>query len=167
MDKQWLVVHTKPKQEERAKENLERQGFETYLPLLREKKLYRGKWVYRTEPLFPHYLFLHLAMYEENIAPIRSTKGVHQLVRFNEYPAVIPLDSIESLKKNQNAELGCHELIRELKEGDSLEIIDGPFAGLIGKLHTASPDERVILMLDLLGRQSKVTLPMGAVMSVS
>ena len=54
----WVVIKTKPNQEVRAKYNLNNQGFNTYLPILRQKKFYRGKWIDYNEIMFKGYIFV-------------------------------------------------------------------------------------------------------------
>ena len=55
----WYVAHTKPREEFRALENIERQGFEPYLPTLRRDKIIRGALAVKIEPLFARYLFIN------------------------------------------------------------------------------------------------------------
>ena len=57
----WYLIHTKIRQERVALENLERQGFESFLPLIRVEKLRRSALVVVEEPLVPRYLFIRLA----------------------------------------------------------------------------------------------------------
>jgi len=110
-DKQpkWYAIHTKPSQEKTAREHLERQGYEVFLPLIKAKKRLRGKWTNRIEALFPRYLFIRLAMFEDNFAPIRSTRGVHRIVRFGNYPAQVPSDFVRALIANQDNLLGINK----------------------------------------------------------
>ena len=76
----WYLVYTKPQQERVANDNLQRQGYETYLPMLR-KRVKRGKtYHHRLDPLFPRYLFIHLSDQLDDWGPIRSTIGVTHLV---------------------------------------------------------------------------------------
>jgi transcriptional antiterminator RfaH len=56
----WHLVHTKPRLEETALVNLERQGYECYLPTLKVEKIRRGKAAIVSEALFPRYLFVRL-----------------------------------------------------------------------------------------------------------
>ncbi len=58
----WYLVHTKPRQEKCALENLERQGFQCYLPTFSAEKLRRGVIVVADEVLFPRYLFIRLGL---------------------------------------------------------------------------------------------------------
>ena len=56
----WYLVHTKPRQEKCALENLQRQGFHCYLPTLPSEKIRQGVLMVADEPLFPRYLFIRL-----------------------------------------------------------------------------------------------------------
>ena len=79
----WYAIHSKPRQEERALDNLQRQGFEAWLPMLTVEKVLRGKLVQVTEPMFSRYLFIRLDTEQTNWSPIRSTLGVSRLVCIN------------------------------------------------------------------------------------
>ncbi|NIN33844.1 MAG: transcription/translation regulatory transformer protein RfaH, partial [Gammaproteobacteria bacterium] len=58
--KSWYLIHTKPRQEKLAEENLERQGYEIYLPMAEIRRKRRGRSVRVIDPMFPRYLFIHL-----------------------------------------------------------------------------------------------------------
>lgn len=78
----WYVVLTKPKQELRAQDNLERQGGVVFVPMFANERISRGKRVVRQEPLFPGYLFLQSDTQSELLSKVRSTFGVRQLLTF-------------------------------------------------------------------------------------
>ena len=156
----WYLVLTKPQSEFKAQENLSRQGYETYLPLLQTSRRRNGKNVKRTEALFPRYLFIHLDKEADNWSPIRSTIGVAGLVRFGGMPAVVPENMIENLKENEN-ELGLQSFEKkELQPGDKVEIIDGPFEGFKAVYQKMKSTERVSVLLDIVGKNTQVTLSM-------
>ncbi len=161
MEAGWYVVHTKPRREAVAADNLQRQGYTVYLPRLQRRKYRRTRWVDIIEPLFPRYLFIRLTLNADNIAPLRSTRGVSALVRFGDAPAPVPEAFIASLKQTEDPQLGCHRH-REtpLKAGAKATIVQGPFAGVTGIVERVSGDERVYLLLDMLGRQNRVALTM-------
>ncbi len=151
----WYAIHTKPRQEKTAREHLERQGYEVCLPLIKAKKRLRGKWTNHIDPLFPRYLFIRLAMFEDNFAPIRSTRGVHQIVRFGDYPAQVPSDFVRALIANQDNLLGINKGRQAtFKKGEKVTVIEGPLKGLTGIIENDNGEERVILMLNLLGRDN-------------
>ena len=79
--KSWYAIQTKPRQEAIAQLHLQRQRFETYLPQILLRKCKRDKWTKIVEPLFPRYLFIHIDPDENNLAPVRSTRGVTGLVQ--------------------------------------------------------------------------------------
>ena len=76
---QWFLIYTKPRQEERAKENLENQGFETFLPMIAYEKIKQPK-LYSLKPLFPRYLFTQFNKEKNNWVHIKSTRGVSHIV---------------------------------------------------------------------------------------
>ena len=157
--RQWFAVHTKPRQEEVAEENLIRQGFDTYCPRIQVEKRKRGKRVKVIEAMFPRYLFVQFAPGHDNISSIRFTKGVTQLVRFGGEPARVPDAVIQLLKSSATDPSGIYiELLPEPKPGDSVRIVDGSLAGLSGVFYKKNSEERVIILLDVLGNQNKVTL---------
>ena len=77
----WLLVFTKPKQEKRAKENLENQGFETFLPMISYDRTNKSKSI-SLEAVFPRYIFTKINTKLDNWTLIKSTRGVSHLVFF-------------------------------------------------------------------------------------
>lgn len=157
-NRSWYLVVTKPQSEFKAQENLLRQGYETYLPIVQTSRRRNNKIINRTESFFPRYLFIYLNKENDNWAPIRSTIGVTGLVRFGGLPAVVPEKMIENLKNNEN-EFGLQSLEKkELKLGDKVEIIDGPFEGYKAIYQRMKSTERVSVLLDIVGKNTQVTL---------
>ena len=157
----WHVIHTKVKQEFRALENLQNQGFEVFLPTCQVQKKRNNQIKIATEPLFSRYLFIQLSDVSSNWFPIRSTRGVSQLLRFGKAtePIVIPDSIIESLKKRCSQEEPLHELFQS---GEMLEITSGPFKGFFGffdKLQIL-PDglSRAMLLVEILGSVQKLQI---------
>jgi transcriptional antiterminator RfaH len=156
--KTWYLVYTKPRQEEVALLNLERQGYNAYLPKLRQWRKRRGKRELMVEPLFPRYLFIHLDSETDNWAPIRSTLGVSSLVRFGAEPARVPDEFVAQLRACESRE-GLHEWAEpEFRPGEVVRVAEGPFQGLEGVLLAPSGEERVILLLDIVGREVRAQL---------
>jgi len=96
----WYLIQTKPKQEFRAQENLNYQGYTTFLPTLKVQKLKKNTVEVHEDPLFDRYLFIQLDQVQSNWFPIKSTLGVHQIVRFGIHvePAIVPDPLIEELR---------------------------------------------------------------------
>jgi transcriptional antiterminator RfaH len=160
----WYVIHTKVREEFRALENLQNQGYEVFLPTCQVQKKLQGKIKLTTEPLFSRYLFIRLSDVSSNWFPIRSTRGVATLLRFgiSTDPVVIPDPIIDCLRQRCTLEEPLHELF---KSGEILEITNGPFKGLFGffeKLQTL-PDglSGALLLVEVLGsvQKLKIQLP--------
>jgi len=159
--KSWYLVYTKPRQEEVALANLERQGYTTYLPRVRHKRRRKGRPTAVIEPLFPRYLFIHLDTHTDNWAPIRSTLGVASLVRFGQKPAPIP-ESLISFLRSRESRDGLHEWAEpEYRAGDRVRVADGPMEGYEGILLARTSRERVVVLLDILGKQVRAQLELG------
>lgn len=154
----WYLVVTKPQSEFKAQEHLLRQDYVTYLPLVQSSRRRNGKLVNRTEAFFPRYLFINLNKETDNWSAVRSTIGVSGLVRFGGLPAAVPENMVDALRKNEN-EFGLQSLEKqELKLGDKVEIIDGPFEGYKAVYQKMKSSERVSVLLDVVGKNTHVTL---------
>ena len=157
--KLWYLIHSKPRQESVAQENLLRQGYETYLPLTEVRKTRAGRRLTVVEPLFPRYLFIRLDQETDNWSPIRSTVGVATLVRFGPRPTPVPQDLIDTLKANENVK-GYHKLPPlRLRRGEKVRIAQGSMMGYEGIFLAQTSQDRVWVLLDILERRSKVSLP--------
>jgi transcriptional antiterminator RfaH len=156
--KRWYLVYCKPRQERVAVENLERQGYETYLPRVRETRRRAGQRVKVIAPLFPRYLFIHLDQQFDNWGPIRSTLGVVSLVRFGQMPAHVPDELLEVLRRREDAE-GLHVIEpRPLKPGTRVRVTSGSLAGYEGIFLARTARERVVLLLDILGKATRTQM---------
>ena len=153
----WYVIYSKPRQEQRALLNLQRQGYDCYLPMIPAEKLRRGAVTVVLEPLFARYLFIQLGLGQsaQSWAPIRSTQGVSRLVTFGAEPAMLNPELIETLR-TQSKTLG-DEPARRFSRGDRVQIKEGPFAGLQAVYQIADGERRAMVLIEILGKLSKLT----------
>ena len=151
----WYVVATKTREEEKARVNLERQGYSVLLPKLSLKKRRKGHWQVVTESLFPGYLFVALELGEDDPAPIRSTVGCIGLVRFAHAYTPVPGDFIESL---QAIESETNDVEAPFKPGDKVRFVSGPFAGIEAVFDMARGGDRAQVLLQLLGKVQCITV---------
>lgn len=154
----WYLVHCKPREEVRAQENLQRQGFECYRPLRPIEP--NGKRPALTEALFPGYLFIHLDHVHDNWYPIRSTRGVIQIVRFNTYPLPVRDEIIEGIRARLAQPVRTEP---HLKPGERVQITAGPFSQLEAIFVANDGDERVVLLLCLLQQDQHLSFPAESV----
>ncbi len=156
--KSWYLIHTKSKQENTAKENLLRQDYSVYLPMSVIRRRRNGKSRRTVEALFPRYLFIQLDDSTDDWAPIRSTIGVSELVRFGMVPAKVSEGLIAAIKNRENDE-GIHELHADVfKEGQHVRIAEGPFEGYEAIFKVRSGQERAVLLLKIAENMVKIQI---------
>ena len=152
-DREWYVVHTNPKQEERANSNLIAWGVETVYAKMKTRRHneFTGVPTYITQPLFPRYLFAKFK--REQLSKILFTRGVHDVVCFGDGPACVSEDIIEVIREriDQN---GFVKLNNDLKPGDKVVISAGPLKNLIGVFEReVKGSERIMILLTAIGYQ--------------
>ena len=153
----WYLVQCKPRQDERAEENLQRQGYDCSRPTCRREKLVRGQLRFTQESLFPGYLFIHMPQ-GANWAPLRSTRGVARIVAFGGRPLAVSHDLIIQLQERANT-----HAIAAYNPGDKVTILDQGFAGIESIFMTMDGEERVILLINLMNRQQQISLPVTSI----
>ena len=153
----WYVVHTKPRQEFRALEQLQNQQYICFLPTLRAEKIRRGKVEEVLSPLFSRYLFVQLDMVATNWAPLRSTRGVSTLVAFGGRFATLPNASIDALKTVPD-----QIVVPLFNRGDKVAITGGALAGLEGVFQMADGDARAMVLIEILSREQRIKVDINA-----
>jgi len=148
--KSWYLLKTKPRQEKIAISNLRNQNYYVYCPsaLINNKNVV----------LFPGYLFIHLDEKVENWSPIRSTKGVLNFVRFGLNFARISDGIIEFIKSNERL---TSEKLKNLNKpipGETVQISDGVFKNYLAIFKSIKSDDRIILLLNLMGQQQSINI---------
>jgi transcriptional antiterminator RfaH len=151
----WYVVHTKPRQEGRALENLQNQGFTCFLPTIQLQKLRNQRVQVVTEPMFSRYLFIQLDDQTQNWGPIRSTLGVSKLVSFGPQPAKVPPEFVAFLQ-----EAPPETLERMFAPGDTVQVAAGPLQGLEGKYLAHDGETRAFVLIELLGQPQRLRMEM-------
>lgn len=157
-DAAWYLLQSKPRSEFKAAQELENQGYEVFLPVIEAQKIRAKKAQSIIEPLFSRYLFIRLNQTTHNWAPIRSTKGVSQIVRFANQPAYVSEVLVAELRNFMRT----LPVKQPFQQGETVSVLNGPFRGLMGvfqKLRTmANGEVRAIVLIDILGKQQMLEL---------
>ena len=154
----WYAVQCKVRQEERAEENLLRQGYLCFRPIYKYRRMLRGENVLVEESLFPGYLFVNLAP-EDSWVTLRYTRGVTRIVSFGDRPLAVDDAIMAQLQNHQEAPY----LANQLAVGQQVTINTGPFAKVEATFLSMDGGERVVLLMNLLHRQQKVRVPLLSV----
>ena len=161
MSKGWFILQFKPNSHHLAVKNLNRQGFETFLPLHETTSRRLSRFINTSKPLFPGYMFIRFDKAESEWHKINSTYGVSRLITFNSHLKSIPTKFVDSLMKRYDLS-GKLLPIKKLKEGDQVTILKGPFANFIATVEKYEADQRIWILMDLMGRKTKITTPSDA-----
>ena len=150
----WYLVRTKYGNEETAQINLERQGFETYKPLITLEKMRKGRLEAAIEPAFRGYVFVCFDPQSQSAYKINNTTGVYGLVSFGGSLCTIPSYVIDRIRKTfENA---AHS--DGFKAGEVVHITDGPLEGLAAIFKEPDGEKRSVIMLNLLNKHVSITI---------
>lgn len=157
----WYVLHTKPRQELRAQDNLEAWGLETLLPQLPDRRRHKtGPAPFY--PLFPSYLFCRFApmLFDK----VRYTYGVSYILSFGGVPAVVDDDIITTMQERMDP-AGVIKPFQQLRPGAQVVIQSGPFRDLVGVFEREMPGtERIRVLLNTVTIRARVELARGDVL---
>ncbi len=151
------MAQTKNNCSSKAKQNLKTQGVKTFLPLVEITSRTKGLFKKELKPLFPNYIFLSFDKSLFEWRKINNTRGIRKLLVVSNQPQAIPDEFIEELQLrcDKNEKIIAGELVTG---GDKVEVINGPFAKMVGTIEHLDSINRVILMLDLMGQKTRATV---------
>ncbi|MGB7256494.1 MAG: transcriptional activator RfaH [Pseudolabrys sp.] len=155
----WYVVQTHAHAEHKALMHLKRQGFAAYLPRYLKRRRHARKTDTVAAALFPRYLFVFVDIAAQQWRAIQSTIGVARLVCNGDDPATVPAEIIDQLKARED-ERGFVTLAPRtpFATGERIYVRDGLFASCTGIFEGMSDQDRIAVLLDMLGRKVRVVL---------
>lgn len=160
----WYVAKTHPSAENKALFHLQRQGFETYLPRYLRRISHARRITWQPRPLFPSYLFVTTSAAQQRWRAINSTVGIAHVISDDRGPVPVPRGIVEEIREGED-ERGLILTGRRVpfEKGAEVQIMAGAFADQIGRFECATDDERVVILLDLMGRQVRAQVNMDAI----
>ncbi len=161
--KRWYVIYTKASKEAVAEVNLKNQGYEAYCPRYKKERRHARKVDTVLAPLFSRYLFVRLDIETERWFAIHSTIGVSHVLCEGSLPLLVPDRIIDSIREREDAN-GLLQLESvPFEKNQLLRVRNGPFDEMTGLFSEQIDGNRVVLLLDLLGRKVKVQVGMQSV----
>ena len=161
---QWYAVYTQARMEKWARSNLWERGFEVYLPLYHKERRHARKTDWVSAPLFPRYLFVAAGPQSRQQRSINSAPGVISLVTFGERPGLISGAVIKAIQAREDAD-GHVQLVDQntLVPGEQVRLQSGAMADRVGLFGCRSEGDRVVILLNLLGREVRVKVPASTI----
>jgi len=153
----WAVVNTQPHKERIALDNLQRQEFRPYCPLIRRLRGRgrRGSEVLR--PLFPGYIFVRIDPDAERWRPMLSTYGVRTLVRCGDRLSLMDDAFIQSLRAREVDGVISRPTC-PYQVGQQVRMAGGAFDGLVATIVEMREKDRLTVLMQLLSRAVKVEI---------
>ena len=160
----WYVIRSKPNKEEFLAGQLAAHGVKVYLPRIRVQTV--NPRARKVRPYFPGYLFVQVDLGSLNASTLHWMPGATGLVSYGGEPASVPDALLAAINRRVNEiNAAGGELFDELKSGDTVVILAGPFEGYEAIFDSRIPgSERVRVLLKLLQRRMQpLDLPAGQV----
>ncbi len=166
-EKLWYVVNTYSGHEEKVKENLEMRTesmgmenniFRVIIPQQKEIEIKDGVKKEKIKKMFPGYVLVEMIMSDEAWYVVRNTPGVTGFIGSSGKGAKpTPLLPQEIDKILANEGINNMEINTDVEVGDSVQIIEGPFKGMFGKIETLdSENQKLTVLIDLFGQETPV-----------
>ena len=155
--KKWLIAQIKPNSYNSAIQNLERQGFETFLPTMEITQRKKDKFIVKNDYVFPGYMFVCFEPHILSCTKINSTYGVSKILAYNKKPSEISSDLILELKKRYQINTNPMQKVN-LQKGDSIKFYAGPFVDLIAKVESVEKNNRIWVLLEVMGGKHRLKL---------
>ena len=151
----WYIVQFKPNSHKISARNLERQGFETFLPMHEVTQHTATKFETVIRPLFAGYMFVACDSEKAPWRQINSTFGISRMLSFAEGPKPMPEALITGLRARCD---NVGKLIppEHLAAGQSVKLQSGPFANFVTTVERMASDVRVWVLLDFMGKATRL-----------
>ena len=164
--KRWYIVHTYSGHENKVKVNLEKRIeymnmgdkiFRVEVPQKTVTKMKDGKKTDREEKIFPGYVLVEMIMDDDSWFVVRHTAGVTKFVGSTKKPIPAKESEIKRIIHKTESQITKVEL--DVKAGDKVRIISGPFSEFIGDITEVYPDKsKLRAMVSIFGRETPVEL---------
>ncbi len=155
--KPWYAVWTRSRAEKAVHDQLVRKGVEVFLPTITRWSRWKDRRKRIDWPLFPGYCFARFDA-ADALRVLNST-GVATIVSFDGEMAPIPHAEVDAIRRLVTSGLQ-YDPCPLIKEGDKVEVIHGPLAGVVGRLVRKGPHARLVLSVDMINRA--VAVPVDA-----
>ena len=176
----WYVVHSYAGYENRVRTNLESRTqslnmedfiFQIEVPVHEVTEIKGGKRQQVSEKVLPGYILVRMELTDESWAAVRNTPGVTGFVGLSSRPSPLSLDEVASLLAPEPEEKAAKaEIMRasvEYEVGESVTVMDGPFATLPATVNEINPDtQKLKVLVSIFGRETPVELSFDQVSKI-
>ena len=176
----WYVVHSYAGYENRVKGNLESRTqslnmedfiFQVEVPVHQVTEIKGGKRQQVQEKVLPGYILVRMDLTDESWAAVRNTPGVTGFVGLSSRPSPLSLTEVATLlapePEEKAAKAEVTRLAVEYEVGESVTVMDGPFATLPATVNEINPDtQKLKVLVSIFGRETPVELSFDQVSKI-
>ena len=176
----WYVVHSYAGYENRIKGNLESRTqslnmedyiFQVEVPVHQVTEIKGGKRQQVQEKVLPGYILVRMDLTDESWAAVRNTPGVTGFVGLSSRPSPLSLTEVATLlapePEEKAAKAEVTRLAVEYEVGESVTVMDGPFATLPATVSEINPDtQKLKVLVSIFGRETPVELSFDQVSKI-
>lgn len=170
----WYIIHTYSGHENKValtiKQRAEIKGFtdkifQLFIPTQQKVVISEGKKRKVNERLFPGYVYINMLLDEDSWKIVRSSQGVTGFVGTGTTPTPLPENEVAALMKYVVSDTPKFEM--KFAEGDSVKIVEGPFADHIGRISEVNEDQgKVKVMVSFFGKEVPLELDFAQVTGI-
>lgn len=156
----WFAVYTKSRSEQKVFERLEKAGYKSFLPLITELRQWSDRKKKVKVPLISSYVFVNVK--EKDLVAIYTVPGVVGVLKYLGLPAKITEVEINNLKivaDNREATKTIAPFL--LTHGKPVQVIKGPFEGLIAVYLSNKGKHRIIVNIEALNSFTEISIPLS------
>ena len=162
----WFLLKTKPNAHVTACDNLKRQGFDVFLPLVTKTTKKNGKFLDIKIPLFPGYVFMGTSIDPIPWKSVNGTRGISKAVTLDGVYRSVNVLIIDGLVRRCDND-GVIQSLNDIVSGDLAKIERGPFAEFICTVDKIKDDHRAWVLIDLLKQQTRVEVRLDSVSKIN
>ena len=162
----WYLIQTKPNAHMIASQHLKQQNFEVFLPLMLKTIKKGGKFVNKTGPVFPNYLFMGSPISHVPWKSINATRGVYKAVTLDGQYRTVDPNIINGLRLRCNSN-GILQMEDQITSGDLVKINSGPFSKFICQVEGIAESKRVWVLIEILQQKTKAKIPINDLIKIN
>lgn len=162
----WYVLHTYSGYENKVKRTIETRVealdladrvFEIVVPTQEEIEIRAGQRFTVERKVFPGYVLVRMDLDDDTFYALKNTPGVTGFVSINNKPSPLRDDEVQGILKGMTAE--APKVKATFAVGDTVRIIDGPFADFRGEIDEVNQERgKMKVLVSFFGRETPVEL---------
>jgi len=162
----WYVLHTYSGYENKVKKTIEskveardlgERVYEIVVPTQEEIEIKQGQRHNVMKKVFPGYVLVRMELDEETWYELRNTPGVTGFVSSQNKPVQLTEEEAQNVLKGMTAEPPKVKI--QFAMGDTVRIIDGPFADFRGEIDEINNEKgKIKVLVSFFGRETPVEL---------